>query len=123
MLCVCFRITQFLDSVQPRAAQGSEASPGRDSKRKGDDDIEPASQHQVYYDSDLQQLIAGAEKTLQDDGASTLAASAKKTIQKRSRRQKGQRTSPNVTGNVKCREPVVTLDEDHDDDKLSPPQG
>ena len=60
MLRICFRITQFLESVQPRAAQGGEASRRRGRKRMGDDDTEPAVPKQDYSDSDLQQLIAAA---------------------------------------------------------------
>ena len=124
MLLICFRITQFLDSVQKRSAQGDEASPRRGRKRKGDDDTEPIAPKQDYSDSDLQQLIAAAEESLQGDPPSTSAASAKKTPQKKTRRQsKGQRTSPRVTSNVKCSEPVVNLDEEQDDDKSSPLQG
>ena len=124
MLLLCFRITQFLDSVQARAAQGDEASPRRGRKRKGDDDTEPIAPKQDYSDSDLQQLIAAAEESLQGDTPSTSAASAKKTPQKKTRRHsKGQRTSPRVAGSVKCSEPVVNLDEEQDDDKSSPLQG
>ena len=123
MLLLCFRITQFLDSVQARPAQGDEASPRRGRKRKGDDDTEPTAPKQDYSDSDLQQLIAAAEESLQGDTPSTSAASAKKTPQKKTRRHsKGQRTSPRVAGSVKCSEPVVDLDDEQDDDKSSPLQ-
>ena len=109
--------------MRPQKAQSGEASPRRGRKRKGEDDTELASQQQDYSDSDLQQLIAAAEESLQDDGASTSTVKPKHTPQKRTRRQKGQRTSPRVTGNVKCSEPVVNLDEDQDDDKSSPQHG